>query len=212
MRGVRGRRWTALLGALLAGGAACGEDPDAVWTDPRWDVAASVDGTDLLISATIGNVHDDFIHVSIRKDGWDNGYTIERSPAPDQPDRDWSRPHRWFGDFYPDTWLEGRFEDGRNDGGPSSFASFTYRVPLAPGTRSNYPDEDGGEYDYLTRGYNYADGQSRHPGFPAGDYEIEIYAWYTGRQSVGHPAIGGQSGVQYIHFERQIATTRFTVD
>lgn len=200
------------LGLLVAlAAAACGPDDD-FWDDPRWDVAVDVAEDHLLVTATIGDAHGDFVHVSIRRDGHDNGYTIERSPAPNQPERDWSRVHHWFGEMHRDTWLEGRFDDGSGRG-PRAFTTFAYEVPRAAGgTRENYEDTLGGDHVYITRGYSYADGNGRHPGFGPGTYEIEIYAWYTGRANQAHPAAGGETGVQYVHYERPLATAVFVVE
>ncbi len=190
--------------------AACA-DEDAIWTAEAWDLRATVEPEFVHIEATIADVHGDFIHMSIRKDGYDNGYTIERSPSGGQPDRDWSRVHRWFGDFYPDTYLEGRIDDGSGDG-PTEFETYAFRLDRTETTRTNWPDEGGSDYEYITSVYPYADGQPLHPGFEPGGYEIEVYAWYTGFAEARHPSTGGENGVQYIHYERRIVTTRFEIE
>lgn len=207
-------RSPALWGAILLGAlaTACGPETDnEIWNDPGWAVTASVEEDHILIEASIADVHGDFVHVSIRKAGHDNNYTPEVSPAPNKPWQDWSRVHRWFQDYYPNTYLEGRFDDG-SFRGPDEFLSVAYRVPRARGVRANYPDENGSSYEYITRGYDYAGGINGHPGFGPGDYEIEIYAWYTGNPSDLHPATDDSfEEVQYIHHERRIVATQFTV-
>jgi len=196
--------WFAML-------AACSSE-DSRWDDERWQLAVTVEPDHLRIQATIADIHGDYIHMSIRREGHENGYTIERSPAPNQTSRDWSRVHHWFGDMYPDTYLEGRIDDG-SGAGPSDFQTFSFKVPRGvTQARSNYPDEGGSDYTYITRGYSYADGNNRHPSFPSGNYEIEIYAWYTGKSQGRHPAIDGSDGVQFVHYEHHITSVEFTIE
>jgi len=208
----RGLPWLGLLLTSLVGLTACGEEyVNPIWTDPRWELTATVEPEHVRIAASIADVHGDFVHVSIRKEGHDNGYTPPAGPGPNKPWQDWSRVHRWFGDYYPNTYLEGRFDDGTFRG-PPEFTSIEFQVPRARGPRANYPDENGTDFEYITIGYDYAGGINGHPGFGPGEYEIEIYAWYTGVPDDLHPAVDDSfDEVQYIHHEQRIITTRFTV-
>ncbi len=193
---------------LLVSGATigCGDD--------LWDVTATVAKDHILIAACISDLHGDYIHMSIRKQGHKNGYTVKRSPAPGQPHRDWSRVHHWFGEMHPDTYLEGRIDDGSGEG-PTWAETYTFRIPRGKTSspRQDYADEGGSDYVYITYGYPYADGNYQHPEFDSGTYEIEIYAWYTGSADDSHPAADGSEGVQYIHYDSPLATTGgFKVD
>lgn len=192
----------------------CGDDfSDYLFVSDEWELGATVEEDALVIEATVATVHGgDFTHVSIRKEGWDNEYDIERSPGPGQPERDWSRPHRWFSELHPNTYLEGSIHDGDFKKPPEDFTTFRYRLDLAPGRRRNWPDEFGSEFQYITRGYSYADNNPSHPGFGPGEYEIEIYAWYTGSANGRHPATDGKPDVQFIHYEYEIVTATFTVE
>ena len=206
-------RLCLVAGLAYAASACGGGDPDGIFHAEEWAVAATVADDALVIEVTLATIHgSDFTHMSIRKAGWSNSYDVARSPAPEQPDRDWSRPHRWFGEFHPNTYLEGSFHDGSFGRPPATFNTYVYQLSLDPQARTNWPDEGGSDYQYITRGYSYADNNSGHPGFGPGDYEIEIYAWYTGSADDLHPSADGQPSVQYIHYERQIARTRFTVE
>lgn len=215
----RAFRRASLPGILAAGLAlgGCGEadhdlNDEDIWDAAEWDVSVAVTEDNLEISATIADAHGDFIHVSIRREGHDSGYTIERSPAPAQPERDWSRVHHWFGELHPDTYLEGRIDDGSGRG-PAAFQTFTFELPRGAGPeRQSYAEVDGSDYEYITRGYSYADGASGHPPFSAGRYEIEIYAWYTGTSTDLHPAADDRPGVQYVHYERPLASTAFVIE
>jgi hypothetical protein len=201
----------ALLGAVVA--SACGEDWSDSFLDDRWHVEATVEPDAIVLEATVATPHgDDFTHISFRKVGWDNTYVPERSPAPEQPERDWSRVHRWFGELHRDTWLEGSLHDGAFEKPPADFRTYRYRLDRAPGARRNWPDLRGSKYRYITRGYGYADNHQGHPGFGAGIYEVELYAWYTGDADDLHPASGGEPEVQYVHFEYRVAVARFEVD
>lgn len=201
----------ALVGIGLTSALGCG-DGDAIWDAEAWDVQVTSTADTVLLSATIADVHGDFIHVSIRRDGYDSGYTIERSPGPNQPERDWSRVHHWFGELHPDTYLEGRIDDG-NQVGPRDFQTFTYELPRGSNLpRQNFQDTQGSAYEYLVSGYRYADGNSGHPPFDAGTYQVEIYAWYTGSANGEHSAEGDFSGVQYIHYDRPLVSTTFELD
>ncbi len=198
-----------VLAIVLPG---CSNDEEDVWDSEKWNVTATVADDHILITATIADIHGDFIHMSIRREGRDNGYTVERSPAPDQLDRDWSRVHHWFGELHADTYLEGRIDDGSGEG-PSKFRTYSFQLPRSLSlSRQDFPDMNGSDYKYITRGYSYADGNGRHPAFNVGNYEIEIYAWYTGTANFIHPAIDGYSGVQYIHYERPITSAKFVID
>lgn len=195
----------------------CGSDDNndiaSVLDSDEWEVKVNVFDEYIEIQSRITDVFGNFVHISIRKEGHDNGYSIQRSPAPNQPKRDWSRVHTWFGELNPDTYLEGRFDDGSNRG-PKEFTTLVYHLPRASGNRQNYADQNGSDYEYITIGYNYADGQyyPSHPGFDAGQYEIEIYAWYTGQSTDTHPAVDDSPGVQYVHYEWKIITTEFTIE
>ena len=187
--------------ALVAGAATSG------CGDALWEVSADSTRDHFTISACISDHHGDFIHMSIRKQGWDNKYTIIRSPAAGQAHRDWSRVHRWFGELHPNTYLEGRIDDGSGDG-PYWADTFTFRIPRGKTyLRRDYADEGGGDYAYITEGYSYADGQDRHPAFGPGMSEVQIYAWYTGTAEDDHPAADGRDGVQYVHYESPLAST-----
>lgn len=194
--------------------SACGDEVEgSIWTAEEWDITATIEDDAVLLELTTATVHrNDFTHVTIRKEGWSNAYDISRSPSPGQPDRDWSRPHRFFGEFHPDTYLEGSLHDGNFKRPPKTFQTYAYRLPRAAGVRSNWPDERGSEFLYVTRGYSYADNNSGHPGFGPGVYEVEVYAWYTGAADDEHPAANGEPEVQYIHYEQQIVTTQFTIE
>jgi hypothetical protein len=197
---------------LLAGGIlGCDDYDHTIWYAEEWNVATRVEEEHLLVAATIVDVHGDFIHMSIRREGHVNDYTVERSPAPEQPERDWSRVHHWFGELHPDTYLEGRIDDGSGEG-PPSFETYTFRLPRSTNPRDNFAEEGGSDYVYITKGYDYADGNPGHPGFGAGTYEIEIYAWYTGRVNDHHPSIDGRPGVQYVHYEHPITSTTFVIE
>ena len=179
-----------------------------------WELSTEVEDSFLIVKATISNYHNNFVHVSIRKEGWDNGYTIERSPSTSEEKKhqDWSRVHYWFGKLHPNTYMEGRFDNGSGRG-PKKPGSFVFKVPIKNTLtdRSNFADELGGDYEYITIGYSYADGNYRHPEFTSGKYEIEIYAWYTGSANSAHPATDGQSDVQYIHYENPIISREFVI-
>lgn len=204
---MRARRILFLAAlALLLAGCPLGIDPD------HWAVSAEVSSSAIVITATIADAHGDFVHMSIRKKGWDNHYSVERSPAPDQPERDWSRVHHWFGALHPDTYLEGRIDDGSGRG-PSQPQAFEFSLArAASGVRMDHDDQRGSDYRYITRGYSYADGNVFYPSFGPGEYEIEIYAWYTGYASIWHPASGGQPQVQYVHYDMPIVSTSFVID
>lgn len=179
---------------------------------PLWNVNADVSADYLTIEATIANYHGDFIHMSIRKSNWNNNYTVKRSPAGDQPKRDWSRVHRWFGKMNSNTYLEGRIDDGSGDG-PHQFTTYFFKLPINQSMpRKDFQDQNGSDYEYITTGYYYADGHAGHPNFTPGNYEIEIYPWYTGTANDQHPAKDGEEGVQYIHYEEPIASTTFVID
>jgi hypothetical protein len=209
MRSARSPILAPLAAVLLL--AACGPG-DADWHAEEWDVSVSVTEDHVILSATIADAHGDFVHMSIRREGHDSGYTVERSPAPNQPERDWSRVHHWFGELHPNTYLEGRIDDG-NRVGPSTFQTFTFQLPRGvTQPRENFADTLGSDYEYITRGYSYADGNSQHPAFGPGTYEVEIYAWYTGQATATHPAADDSAGVQYVHYEQPLASAVFIVD
>jgi len=177
-----------------------------------WHVSAEKNGSFLEITARIADYHGDFIHMSIRKKDYDNNYSIERSPSPGQPERDWSRVHYWFGELNPDTYLEGRIDDGSGDG-PYRFTTYKFQLPISSGfSRRNYEDLNGSDYEYITEGYSYADGNFTHPGFSSGTYEIVVYPWYTGKVDFRHTAIDGEPEVQYIHYESLLASAEFAID
>lgn len=204
-----------LLGCLVFAASmatGCGAQDD-FWDAEEWDVSAAVMEDHVLLSATIADAHGDFVHMSIRREGHDSGYTIERSPAPNQPHRDWSRVHHWFGELHPNTYLEGRIDDGSGRG-PSSFNTYAFELPReSRSSRENFPDVHGSDYEFITQGYSYADGgYSGHPAFDAGTYEVEIYAWYTGTANEEHPAVDDSEGVQYVHYEHHLASTTFVVE
>lgn len=206
---------------LSAALSACGDElGDDIFSAPEWRLEATVDeaNRELVIEATFATVHDnDFVHMSIRKEGWDNAY-----PGRTEPDVDWTRPNLWFGDYYPNTYLEGGVYPGPGNykRPPKEFTDYEYRLSLDETERTNWPDQRGSEFNYTTQLYNIYDNHRRspgdnmgfHPGFGPGDYEIEIYAWYTGSPDDLHPAVGDEGKVQYIHYERRIVTTRFTID
>jgi hypothetical protein len=195
-----------LLGAL-AGCLGSGADADG-W----WAVEATVESDQVFVEATISQHHTDFIHMSIRKHGWDNGYSIGRSPDPMQPDRDWSRVHHWFGELHPDTYLEGRIDDGRGRG-PAAWTTVRFALSRSPDAqRREFPDANGSDYAYITTVYAYADGHLGHPGFEGGDYEIEIYPWYTGSVDAQHRASDDSPEVQYLHHEVSLASTTFVIE
>ncbi len=79
-------------------------------------------------------------------------------------------------------------------------------------SRQNFDDTGGSEYQYITQGYSYADGNYTHPLFTAGSYEIEIYAWYTGKATDTHPASDGSPEVQYIHYEHPLVSTTIIIE
>ena len=193
---------------LLLTVAGCKKDK----LNEMWDVNANVTAGYLTIKATIADYHGDFIHMSIRRKGWRNGYSVERSPAENQPKRDWSRVHHWFGQMHPNTYLEGRIDDGSGEG-PFEFTTYMFKLPVNKNsaTRQNFPDKNGSDYQYITRGYYYADGNPLHPSFPPGSYEIEIYPWYTGSANGRHPSKNDNEEVQYIHYEQQLASTTFVI-
>lgn len=206
--GISPARFMAVVFVLLVILSAC-HDP---WDTDDWLVLAEADQDFIVLTAKIADIHGDFIHMSIRKQGWDNHYTIEGSPAPQQPDRDWSRVHHWFGELHTNTFLEGRIDDGSGQG-PGELQTFMFLLPRASAwERYNFPDENGSKYQYITQGYGYADGHWSHPAFEAGEYEIEIYAWYTGKANGDHPAADGKPEVQYIHYEHHVTSTTFTVE
>ena len=195
-----------MLLLLLVSGATIG------CGDAWWDVSTTVAQDHIQITASISDRHGDFIHMSIRKQGRDNAYTIKRSPAAGQTHRDWSRVHRWFGQMHPDTYLEGRIDDGSGEG-PHWNTTYTFRIPRGKTyLRRDYADEGGSDYVYITEGYTYADGQDRHPAFGPGVYEIVIYAWYTGDADDEHPATDGSDGVQYVHYDPLASTGWFKVE
>ncbi len=179
---------------------------------PLWEVRADVSVDYLTIKATISDYHGDFIHMSIRKANWNNNYTVKRSPAGNQPERDWSQVHQRFGKLYRNTYLEGRIDDG-SGAGPSQFKTYIFKLPIDQSMpRKDFQDLNGSGYEYITTGYYYADGQAGHPSFTPGNYEIEIYPWYTGSANNLHPAKDGKEGVQYIHHEQPVASTTFLID
>ncbi len=173
-------------------------------------VSATVDGDKLMILANIHNYHGDFVHMSIRKTGYDNNYGISVSPEAARPEYDWSRVHHWFGVLNPDTFLEGRIDNGWGRG-PLTSREFQFELPLAAGTRTNHIDQYGSNYEYITMGYSYADGHASHPAFSSGDYVIAIYPWYTGRADATHPSSDEHEEVQYIHYEDTLATSTFSI-
>lgn len=190
--------------------ASCGENEN--FEVPEWELTATVDETsrELVIRARYATVHDnDFVHMSIRKDGWDNAFSDRTEEGVD-----WTRPNRWFGEFHTDTWLEGGMYPGDGDytRPPQEFQDYEYRLSLDPAPRTNWPDRMGSPFNYVTRGYSVYDSHREHPGFEPGEYEVELYAWYTGSPNELHPAVGDETKVQYVHYEREIITTRFTVD
>jgi hypothetical protein len=200
--------FTVLVGVLL-GAAACG--PEEVVPE-EWGVVATVEDDHVQLEATIAHFHTDFIHMSIRQKDWDNAYTVDRSPDPNQPERDWSRVHTWFGDMHPDTYLEGRIDDG-SARGPNESTTYRFHLPrLADLDRQDFSDENGSDYVYITSVYSYADGHARHPAFGPGEYEIEIYPWYTGNVNDEHPAINDRPQVQYLHHEAPLTSTTFTIE
>jgi hypothetical protein len=203
-----------IFAALLFWGASlgCGPAPGQVVNPDDWQVAVTIQADSILVAATISDVHGDFIHMGIRKEGHDNGYTIERSPAPGQAERDWSRVHHWFGELHPDAYLEGRIDDG-SGAGPSGLETYRFLLPRgADRARQDFSDEDGSDTQYITSVYSYADGHGRHPAFEAGRYEIEIVPWYTGTVNDAHPAIDDRPGVQYLHYEMPITSTTFELE
>ena len=177
-----------------------------------WAVEADVDAEHVIVTATVFHHHTDFIHMSIRRHGWDNDYTIEGSPDADQPERDWSRVHAWFGVQHRDTYLEGRIDDGRGVG-PDDWLTVRYALPRgARPARRTFPDEGGSAYQYITTVYAYADGHVTHPAFEPGEYEIELYPWYTGPADALHPAADDSPEVQYVHYEAPLVSTTFVIE
>lgn len=163
-----------------------------------------------MVDARFKTIHgNDFVHVSIRKVGHDNRY-----PGRTEAGVDWTRVDRFFGEFHPDTYLEGSIYPGPGDYSrpPREFRDYQYRLSLDPGPRENWPDQHGSRYNYTTQLYNIYDAQNRHPGFGPGEYEIEMYTWYTGPPNELHPAVGEETKVQYIHYEHEIAVARFRID
>jgi hypothetical protein len=204
--------WLLLGLALVA--SACGDEgfADDVFDRPEWDVSATVDEAngELVLQLTVRTVHDnDFVHMSIRKEGWDNDYRDRV-----EEDVDWSRTNTWFRDQHPDTYLEGGIYPAPGDYRrlPKAFSTYEFRPTLEPGPRANWPDVLGTDYSWVNQGYNYADGQGSHPGFAPGEYEVEIYAWYTGAPNDLHPIDGDEGKVQFVHYERRLAITRFTIE
>ncbi|MEM1022481.1 MAG: hypothetical protein AAF627_21930 [Myxococcota bacterium] len=211
-----------VLGLACVG---CGEEMTEaeIFSDPAWRLDVTVDETrrELVIEATFRTIHaDDFVHLSIRKEGWDNDY-----PGRSETGVDWSRPNRWFGELHPDTYLEGSIYPGPGDyeRPPKDFRDYTYRLSLDETQRTNWPDEEGSIFSYTTQRYSLYDDQRRsgraiHPGFGPGRYEVELYAWYTGPPDTLHPTASEVdteqdiTKVQYIHLEHTIARTQFTID
>lgn len=184
-----------------------GEPP---WDDERWDVTVDVEEDAIIISTTVVDIHGDFLHMSIRKEGYENGYTKETSPAIDLKGQDWTRVHHWFEELHPNTFLEGRIDDTGGEG-PGDFETYRFRLPRAAHNASIYEDENGSDYVYLANDYYYAD-RNPTPEFSPGEYEVEVYAWYTGRPNGDHPlADEEKKRVQYIHYERTLAVANFTI-
>lgn len=175
-----------------------------------YSLSAETVGTKLLIQAEIHNYHGDFIHMSIRQSGYDNRFYQAMFDSPSYTNRDWSRVVYWFDTLHPDTWLEGRLDNGTGRGPLISRALFL-ELPLGQGVRTNYADSLNSGYEYITKGYSYADGHSDHPGFPSGEYTITLYPWYTGPVNREHPSALGRDEVQYIHYDVALAETSFTV-
>lgn len=198
------------LGCVLS--TACGGYDDAIFDSPRWSLSVTVDeaAEELVIDAVFATVHDnDFVHMSIRKEGYDNRF---RDLSEDGVD--WTRPNLWFGQMHPDTYLEGGMYPGEGDytRPPRSFRDYRYRLSLAPTRRTNWPDVRGSPFNYTTRGYQAYDDHRGHPGFGPGEYEVELYAWYTGSPDDRHPAANDDATkVQYVHYERPIVRARFRV-
>jgi hypothetical protein len=204
--------WLLLGLALVA--SACGDDgfADDIFERPEWDVSAAVDeeSGELVLKLSMRTVHDnDFMHVSIRKEGWDNDYRDRVEEGVD-----WSRTNRWFRDLHPSTYLEGGIYPAPGDYRrlPKEFSTYEFRPTLEPGPRANWPDVLGTDYSWVNQGYNYADGQGGHPGFGPGEYEVEIYAWYTGAPNDLHPIEGDEGRVQFVHYEHRLAITRFAIE
>ena len=214
--------WLTALGLVCVG---CGDEMTEaeIFSDPAWRLETTVDEArrELVIEATFRTIHkNDFVHLSIRKEGWDNAFT-DRS----EQGVDWSRPNRWFGEFHPDTYLEGSVYPGPGDyeRAPKDFRDYEYRLSLDEAERTNWPDQNGTQFNYTTQRYSIYDNQRRrgrdfHPGFGSGRYEVELYTWYTGPPDDLHPAASETAGeqdvtkVQYIHFEHRIAVSQFTID
>jgi len=205
--------------------AACGDEMTEaeIFSDPAWRLEVEVDEArrELVVEATFRTIHEnDFVHLSIRKEGWDNAY-----PGRAEEGVDWTRPNRFFGEMHPDTYLEGSIYPGPGDyeRAPKDFRDYEYRLPLDETERMNFPDEMGTRFSYTTQRYSIYDNQRRngrsvHPGFGPGRYEVELYTWYTGSPDERHPASAEAlaeqdiTKVQYIHFERRIAVAQFTID
>jgi hypothetical protein len=99
------------------------------------------------------------VHISIRKDGHDSNFGGRQVN-----NVDWTRPNRWFGEFHPNTYLEGSMYPAPGD--------YRYRLSLDPTDRTNWPDDLGSDYSYTTQFYSVYYGFRDHPGFGPGEFEI----------------------------------------